>query len=176
MMMPDDEAFLVAEAREGSSRAFRLLMQKHHVAVRTFLRRFSGDWDEADDLAQEAFAAAWTQLRSFRRESSFRTWVTAIAYRKALMRIRTNKRIAERNSVMEQEEEAMEGSPGLRLDLERALARLSKDRRAVVSLCFGSGFTHEEAAEALGMALGTVKSHALRGREQLKAYFSGEAQ
>ena len=107
---------------------------------------------------------------------TFRTWVTAIAYRKALMRIRSNKRIAERNAAMEQEEEAAEGAPGLKLDLERALARLSKDRRAVVSLCFGSGLTHEEAAEALGMALGTVKSHALRGREQLKAYLSGEAQ
>lgn len=61
-----------------------------------------------------------------------------------------------------------------RLDLDRVMSALSPEQRAAVALCYGEGMSHAEAAEALGLPLGTVKSHVLRGRAKVLAGF-GEA-
>jgi RNA polymerase sigma-70 factor (ECF subfamily) len=55
------------------------------------------------------------------------------------------------------------------MDLERALQTLPAERRAAVVLCLANGFSHEDAALTLGMPLGTLKSHVLRGRQQLQS-------
>lgn len=166
------EAALVAAARAGSSQAFGVLVGRHQQAVRAFLRRFCGDWDAADDLAQEAMTAAWFQLAGFKGQASFRSWVCGIGYRKALTAGRSRSRALAR------EAGAPEPGPGvraheLRLDLERALAGLPEAQRAALALCLAAGFTHEEAAAALDLPLGTVKSHVLRGRERLKQMLGG---
>jgi RNA polymerase sigma factor (sigma-70 family) len=60
--------------------------------------------------------------------------------------------------------------PSDRLALNQALAQLPADQRAAVMLCLGCGLSHGEAAEVLGMPLGTVKSHVLRGRDRLREF------
>ena len=60
------------------------------------------------------------------------------------------------------------GDPLARLAVHQALAQLSTEQRAAVMLCLGCGLSHTEAAEALDMPLGTVKSHVLRGRDRLR--------
>ena len=80
-MTSDEEQRLVAAARRGDSRAFAALTDASQHAVRGFLRRYTGDWGDADDLAQEAFVTAWLTLDRFKGEASFRTWVTGIGYR-----------------------------------------------------------------------------------------------
>ena len=62
-----------------------------------------------------------------------------------------------------------------RLGLEQALADLSPDQKAAVVLCLGEGWTHGEAAAALGLPLGTVKSHVARGRDRLLAALQSQA-
>jgi RNA polymerase sigma-70 factor (ECF subfamily) len=57
-----------------------------------------------------------------------------------------------------------------RIDLERAIATLSAPERAALTLCFALGLSNTEAADALDMPLGTLKSHVLRGREKLKTF------
>jgi len=64
--------------------------------------------------------------------------------------------------------------PALRLTLERVLSDLGPEQRAAVLLCLAEGWTHPEAAEALGLPLGTIKSHVSRGRARLLAEL-GEA-
>ena len=81
--MNDDEAALVAAIRDGSEHAFNMLIDRHQRAVRAFLRRLLGNAAEADDIAQDTFVAAWTQVRSFRGETSVRSWLCGIAWRKA---------------------------------------------------------------------------------------------
>ena len=82
--MSEPDADLVAAARRGSQRAFQQLVERHQQAVRGFLRRACADPDDADDLAQETFLAAWSSLLLYRGGASLRSWLCAIAWKKSL--------------------------------------------------------------------------------------------
>ncbi len=165
------EGEFIRRAAEGDANAFAALVRMHQSRLRGFLRRMTrGDHALADDLAQEAFLAAHRKIASYRGEGSFAGWLYAIAYSRYLMEARRRKL----EPLGETEEPAPDSMPPatasvLRLDLESALARLAPPERAAITLCFALGMSHEEAATALAMPLGTVKSHVWRGREKLKA-------
>jgi len=166
----DLDAELVAQARRGSAQAFDRLVGKHQQAVRGFLRRVCGDWSDADDLAQDTFVAAWAGLGRFKGDASVRSWLCAIAYRKALSYRRSAGRGAARDGVFVQLQQISrpEGADADDcLALADALKGLPIEQRAAVSLCLAADFSHAEAAEALGMPLGTIKSHVARGRARL---------
>jgi RNA polymerase sigma factor (sigma-70 family) len=166
------ERALIERAKAGSTSAFSQLLDAHQQAVRTFLRRLCGPWAEADDLAQDVFVDAWLQLRRFDVNRSLRSWLFGIAYRKYLMSRRGFFRRRWREGATADGDGLVE-DPRLvsetRLDLSRALQTLPAPQRAAVALCLAGGYSHTEAAEALGMPLGTVKSLVLRGREKLLA-------
>jgi RNA polymerase sigma-70 factor (ECF subfamily) len=163
------DADLVEAARRGSDAAFERIVAHHQQAVRAFLRRIGGDAADADDLAQETFIAAWGELDRFRGQSTLRSWLCGIAYRKRLSQRRARRRSEARDARFI-EAEAM-GPAGARsddrLDLARAMAELPIEQRAAVSLCLAADFSHAEAAAALHLPLGTVKSHVTRGRAKL---------
>jgi RNA polymerase sigma-70 factor (ECF subfamily) len=169
--MESDDAALLAEIREGSDRAFNLLIDRHQQAVRGFLRRLLGSAADADDVAQETFLAAWQDAGGFRGGSSVRSWLCAIAWRKA----RSAQRSWFQRRAREQDWQAEGADSGLgesapvedRLAVKAALMALPIEQRAAVALCLAEGFSHAEAAEALGAPLGTVKSHVARGRARL---------
>lgn len=137
-----------------------------------FLRGVTAPAD-AEDVAQETFLAAWTYARSFKGLSSVRSWLLSIAWRKAKGQQRWSFRGRRRDTAYHHQELAVNdpfhsGDPADRLAVHQALAVLSTEQRAVVMLCLGCGLSHSEAAEALDMPLGTVKSHVLRGRDRLR--------
>ena len=176
--MNDDEAALVAAVRDGSDRAFNLLVDRHQRAVRAFLRRLLGNAAEADDIAQDTFLAAWTQIRSFRGETSVRSWLCAIAWRKAKGAQRSWVRRRARDTVHHQRASApaQAGSPiEDQLAVRQALLALPLEQRAAVTLCLVCGCSHSEASAIIGVALGTVKSHVSRGREQLRRALEGKS-
>lgn len=171
----DLDAGLVEAARRGSDLAFERIVQHHQQAVRAFLRRLGGDLDEADDLAQETFIAAWGALDRFRGQSSLRSWLCGIAYRKRLGQQRGRRRTEARDAAfLEVADPPPGGSSDDRLDLARAMAELPLEQRAAVSLCLAADFSHAEAAHALHLPLGTVKSHVARGRAKLLQALSRE--
>jgi RNA polymerase sigma-70 factor (ECF subfamily) len=161
------EAPLVRAARAGSQAAFGRLVERHQQGLRAFLRRAVGP--DADDIAQEALVAAWAGLPRLRDDEGFRSWLYGIAWRKALTHIRSAARTARRDHAWQEERDG-EGS-GLaaedRLALQAAMATLAPDQRAAVALCLADGWSHGEAADALGLPLGTIKSHVARGRDKL---------
>ncbi|MFC3070222.1 RNA polymerase sigma factor [Phenylobacterium soli] len=162
-----DEA-LVAAAQAGSSEAFSRLVDRHQQAVRAFLRRACGDWALADDLAQETFLAAWPRIDRLKAGASVRAWFCGIAYRKHLTVRRSAARDRLRDTAWEEgRESAQDAAPADKIALERAMADLPADQRACVALCLAADFSHAEAADALGLPLGTVKSHVARGRARL---------
>jgi RNA polymerase sigma-70 factor (ECF subfamily) len=168
--MNDDDVALVTAVGDGSELAFNQLVDRHQQAVRTFLRKLLVNDADADDLAQETFLAAWTHARSFRGEASVRAWLCGIAWRKAKGAQRSWARQRSRETAHHAQLSSPAGSGTAaedRLAIKRALAALPFEQRAAVTLCLICGFSHSEAAGILGAALGTVKSHVLRGRERL---------
>ncbi len=159
---------LAALAAAGDRRAFGELARRHGSAVRALLRRMGAEPALADDLAQDAFLAAFESIGEFRGEGAFVGWVKRIAARLYLKRW---KRRAELDPVEAEDRQTQSGGEGeaaSRLDLDGALASLSEAERLCVSLCYGAGLSHAEAAAALKAPLGTVKSHVKRGLDKLK--------
>ncbi|CAM3151893.1 RNA polymerase sigma factor [Asticcacaulis taihuensis] len=161
---------LIRRAREGSSDAFSRLVADHQQAVRAFVRRLCAQPDDADDLAQEAFVTAWAILHKLRDDVSFRTFVCGIAYRKALNdRRRLNRSGARDTEWFGLQEQSRPSTIDAKLSVQAALASLPLDQRAAISLCVAADYSHAEAAEILGLPLGTIKSHILKGRAKLNA-------
>jgi len=172
-----NDADLVRRARAGSDAAFGQLVARRQAAVRGFLRRMlgrSGGWAEADDLAQEVFLEAWRALPSLRSDAEFRPWLMGIAWRRAQDRTRGALRGAARDRSWL---DMIDRPAGLgaedRMALGDAMSALAPDVRACVALCLADGWSHGEAATALGLPLGTVKSHVARGRARLLKALGG---
>jgi RNA polymerase sigma-70 factor (ECF subfamily) len=97
----DDEAALVAAARDGSREALARLCRAHQAAVRAYTRSCVRDPDVGDDLAQETFVAAFRSLDGFRNAARFRTWVLGIARHRVQDHLRQTLRAASRGPVPE---------------------------------------------------------------------------
>jgi RNA polymerase sigma factor (sigma-70 family) len=160
---------LCAHAAGGERRAFGELARRHGSAVRYLLRRMGAQPAEADDVAQDAFLAAFERIAEFRGEGTFAGWVKKIAARLYLRRLQKERRMSAIAAEGGEDETQQAGDADHRIDLDEALKVLSAPERLCVSMCFGAGLSHGEAAEALNLPLGTVKSHVKRGLEKLRA-------
>jgi RNA polymerase sigma-70 factor (ECF subfamily) len=160
---------LAALAATGDRRAFGELVRRHGSGVRGLLRRMGAPAAEADDAAQDAFLAAFEGIAEYRGEGAFAGWVKRIAVRQYLRRLQREKRLASLAAESEEGADTVsQPDAGGRIDLDGALKTLSAPERLCVSMCYGAGLSHGEAAEALNLPLGTVKSHVKRGLEKLR--------
>jgi len=150
--------------------AFSELVRRHQSAVRGLLRQLTRtDVALADDLAQEAFLKAYKNIRSFRGEAKFSTWLYRIAYNCYREDARRRKELVGIDEAqLEAEQDPQTVDPALRQDLMQALRLLPLHERTAVLLCCQNGLSHDEAARVLDIPLGTVKTNVLRGREKLK--------
>ena len=163
--------------------AFSELVRRHQSAVRTTLRRLTaGNHALADDLAQETFMLAYRNLKSFRQEAQFSTWLYRIATNAFLADARKRKEelLGDRDQDLAAEEDEVGDRPGegassdhargasLRIDMDRALGVLSEAERAAIVQCYHNDLSHEEAAVVLNCPVGTVKTHILRAKAKLK--------
>jgi RNA polymerase sigma-70 factor (ECF subfamily) len=163
---------LAAQAAAGDRRAYGELVRRHGSAVRGLLRRLGADSAMADDLAQDAFMTGFEQVAEFRGEGTFGGWIKKIAARLYLKRVRREARLIFSDTIEPSEEISTRDASGdaaSRIDLDEALRSLSRGERLCVSLCYGADWSHGEAAEALSIPIGTVKSHVKRGLDKLRA-------
>lgn len=162
-----DERALVAQAvASHDAAAFAGLVRLHQGKLRAFLLRLTrGDRALSDDLAQETFLEAFRKIAQYRGDAKFASWLYSIAYSRLLMEARRRKLEA----IDDVPEQTLDTAPEIKLDLERAMARLSLAERAALTMCFAYGYSHEEAAKILNLPLGTLKSHVTRGRDRLEA-------
>jgi RNA polymerase sigma factor (sigma-70 family) len=183
---PDvSDAQLIARCLVGDDRhAFAELVKRHQSAVRACLRKLTiGNHALADDLAQDTFVLAWRNLKSFRQEARFSTWLYRIATNcwLAQARKRQEELLGDRDDDVadaDADADAADSSRSweadhaasstMKIDLERAMALLSDAERAAIVQCYHNDLTHEEAAYVLGCPVGTVKTHVLRGKAKLK--------
>ncbi|MBS0320534.1 MAG: sigma-70 family RNA polymerase sigma factor [Proteobacteria bacterium] len=164
--------------------AFGELVRRYQSVVRATLRRLTlGNDALADDLAQETFVLAWRNLKGFRQEARFSTWLHRIATNCWLAHARKRKEelLGDHGAgdVHDEDDDAVAAGHGgfvadgsrasaLKLDLARAMRRLSDAERAALVQCYDNDLTHEEAAYVLGCPVGTLKTHVLRARQKLK--------
>lgn len=165
------DADLVARVLlEDDHHAFSELVRRHQSAVRGLLRQLTRtDTALADDLAQETFLKAFKNIRSFRGEAKFSTWLYRIAYNTFREDARKRKELVGIDETqLEAEQDPNTVDPALRQDLMQALKLLPLHERSAVLLCCQNGLSHDEASRVLDIPLGTVKTNVLRGREKLK--------
>lgn len=169
-----DQALVTRVLLGNDGRAFEQLLRRHQGLVRAQLRRLlHGDEAMADDLAQETFLLAWRKLGQFRSDARFATWLYRIAYSCFLQAYR--KKVWPSGSGDDSEAELLPAPThtiDLQMDLERAMQRLSGAEQTVLLHCVQLGLSHEEAAYVLAMPLGTVKTHATRGKAKLKTWLA----
>lgn len=178
-----DEQLIARVVVQDDRHAFSELVRRYQSGVRATLRRLTaGNHALADDLAQETFLAAYRNLRSFRQEARFSTWLYRIATNAFLAEARKRREelLGDRDGDLadDGDDDARDAAPGtgdhargaaLHVDMERALAALSAAERAAIVQCYHNDLSHEEAAYVLGCPVGTVKTHILRGKQKLKA-------
>ena len=159
----DEDWALNQRVAGGDRAAFQLLVLRHEGRLRAFLARAAGC--DADDLAQEAFVRAWQRAGDYRGQGSYAAWIMGIGWRLFLDQRRTARR-REALSAGDDASAATDPRPAsdASIDADRLLASLSPQERAALTLCFGHGWSHGEAAEIMGVPLGTLKSLVLRGR------------
>ncbi len=168
----DRVAALLAIA--GDDGAFERLVRRHQSWLRAFLRRVCGNAAQADDLAQIAFLKAWKSIASLRNADTFKAWLRRIALNAAMDAMRGADPWSE--ALLDDEELAAPSSAmgvetaAERLDLERAMMKLSFAARTCVLLHLGEGMSHSEIAGETGMPLGTVKSHIARALPLLRSW------
>jgi RNA polymerase sigma factor (sigma-70 family) len=165
------DADLVARVLvDDDQHAFGELVRRHQSSIRGLLRNLTrNDLALADDLAQEAFIRAYKNIRSFRGEARFSTWLYRIAYNCFREDARRKKELVGIDESQWQSKiDPHTIDPGLKHDLMHALNLLPLHERTAVVLCCQNGLSHDEAARVLDIPLGTVKTNVLRGREKLK--------
>jgi len=188
----ENESDLIAQARSGSHEAFSTLVNQYDRNIYRLAMNITGNREDAEDVLQEAFLKAYTNLDRFQGNSRFYTWLVRIAVNEALMKLR--KRRGDRtvsldepvttddNDIVPREIQDWDENPEqryanteLQTILNEAIASLEPQFRMVVVLRDVEQLSTEEAAELLGLSVPAVKSRLLRGRlklrERLNKYF-----
>ena len=172
--MLTDISLVMQVAVAGNKRAFDELVRRYQSPVRRFfLHQTLGDSQLSDDLAQDTFIKAYTNITSFRGLASFQTWLMRIAYN--VFYDYTRKMKNERNADMPNDRAAANSSlftlhSSLKIDLYTALAQLKPDERTCITLQLIDGYDIRQVSKITGLKEGTVKSHLSRGKEKLANY------
>jgi RNA polymerase sigma factor (sigma-70 family) len=182
------EGDLVRRAREGDLSAYDELVKRYQERIYATVYHMTGNHEDANDLAQEAFIKAFAALKSFKGGSSFYTWLYRIAVNKTInfLKQRKNKYHLSLNDLDFNAEHDPDlvalvshktplrdaGLSELQKKLNEALLKLSEPHRMVVVLHDVQGQSHDEIAEVMGCNIGTVRSRLFYARQQLQGYLT----
>jgi RNA polymerase sigma-70 factor (ECF subfamily) len=183
------DELLVERAKRGDVQAFEQLISQYEKKVFNTAYRLTGNYEDAADVAQEAFLRAYSSIPEFRGDSSFATWLFRIVHNACLDELRKRKRqrassldetVAGEDGEMDRQLAVADASDGPEQALERvevqrtvqeSISALDEEYRIVVVMRDIQGYSYNEIAAALGINLGTVKSRLNRARNALKEMF-----
>ncbi|TDA68900.1 MAG: sigma-70 family RNA polymerase sigma factor [Clostridia bacterium] len=182
MSLSDED--LVERVKAGEAAAFEALVIRYQKALFNLAYRYTGNREDASDLAQEIFIRAYQSMPGFRQEATFRTWLYQIATnlcrdnrrrRSGRPSISLDEVIATEQGEVDRELEDWSQSPEAlvesRLDseaIQKLLNELPREYRLAVILRDIEGFTYDEIASILRCSKGTVRSRLNRGRHLLQ--------
>ena len=179
-----DEMALVRAAKGGDDSAFEELVRRYDRNVFRIAQHITQNREDAEDVVQDAFLKAYTNLQQFQEQSKFYTWLVRIAVNEALMKLRRRRpeRMVSLDEDIKTEDDSVprevaDWSPNpeqnynqaeLREILSRTIQGLPPGFRTVFILRDVEGLSTEETAEALELSIPAVKSRLLRARLQLR--------
>jgi RNA polymerase sigma-70 factor (ECF subfamily) len=183
------DATLLAAVGERDLDAMRALYDRHAGWLAVRLGRRCNDPDTVADAVQDTFVAVWQKPKGFRGDGDVAAWLWGIAIRRLLSRLRSRRDLAgaaglELAGLWSAGTASAGAAPGsgpvpaaedqvlLSVeygDIGQALARLSPEMRAVIQAVVLDGLTAKEAAQLLGMPVGSVKTRLSRGKAHLRA-------
>jgi RNA polymerase sigma-70 factor, ECF subfamily len=163
---------LVAAFRDGDAAAFEALYRQLVRGIYALTLRLTSRVAEAEELTQEVFVRAWEARATFASPGHLQNWLRRVSVNVWINRLRRQRHVTlDDEAVVAAHAAALSspaGAPGVRLDLERALALLSPRLRAVVLLFDLYGLDHGEIAELMGMTPGASKVQLHRARRRLR--------
>ena len=189
----DEDDALVLRCQQGDTDAFEALVIRHQKKMINIAYRMTDNYHDACDIVQDAFIAAYREIRGFQGKSRFSTWLSTITMNLARNRLKQVKTERERQgfsldapvrtengemlielpshtpSVLEQLEKR-----DLQRSVQECISALEEDFKAVVVLRDMQGYAYDEISGMLGTAIGTVKSRLFRAREMLKNCLKGK--
>ena len=174
-----EERRLVESAAQGSAAAFERLYRLHAGKVYGLCLRMTGHRETAEDCTQETFVQAWRNLPRFEARSGFGTWLHRVAVNAVLAQARRRvERVGAGGSIEDEIGETLAdgtvGDTGAGMDVEAAIAGLPTGARHVLVLVGVYGYSHEETAAMLGVAVGTCKAQLHRARQLLGQRLAAE--
>jgi RNA polymerase sigma-70 factor (ECF subfamily) len=183
----DEDLEYVVLCQKGDTDAFEVLVERHQKKMLNFAFRMMGDYDEACDVTQEAFLAAFKSIKKFKAEAKFSTWLYRIVVNYSKNRLKQLRNIARREgvSIDDSGEIKKEGAlcqtsandtnPGAQMEkrereaqVQKCITSLDEEYREVLVLRDIQGFSYEEIRDILKIPDGTVKSRLSRARSALK--------
>lgn len=168
----DDDYSIIRQFIEGDNSAFQILVKRHKEKVRNIIYLTMNNNALVDDIAQDVFITIYRNLKNFRFESQFTTWLYRITVNKCkdyLRRMNVRKIFSPLDEGVEVSEYS---SPVENRDVSKivteAISKLPVKLRMPLILKDIEGFSYQEISETLNCEMGTVKSRIFRGREKLK--------
>jgi RNA polymerase sigma-70 factor (ECF subfamily) len=183
----DDDAGRVSSCKKGDLAAFEQLVRKYEKRMFNIAFRITGNYEDACEMVQDAFVAAYRGISSFRRDAKFSTWLTTITVNLARNRLKQiqGKRMHEKFSL---ENPLPTADGGMTLDppatdppvheilekrdmqskVEDCINKLEPDFKEVLVLRDMQDFSYEEISAILRVQIGTVKSRLFRARQAVK--------
>jgi len=173
----EDQAGLIALAKQGNGRAFERLALAEERALYRHAARIVGPGADAEDVVQDALISAWKSMRSF-EGTNFRAWLFRIVTNRALDRVRARRRRPELPLDPPEDDDISWAEPAAQgpdladiasgrealAVVEQALTNVPEEQRAALLLRDVEGFAYEEIALMTGVEVGTVKSRIHRAR------------
>lgn len=183
----DDDLSYVTACQKGDPEAFSVLVGRHSKKMLNIAYRMLGDYDEACDVTQEAFLAAFRAIDRFKAEAKFSTWLYRIVINHTKNRLKQRQSLVEREGVSLDDPEPghggyavchtgpCDGDPGellerreLEAQVQKCISALEGDYREVLVMRDIQGFAYDEIRDILQIPDGTVKSRLSRARLAMK--------
>jgi RNA polymerase sigma-70 factor (ECF subfamily) len=183
--MNEPEAQIMADVAKGDLAAFRTIVELHHKPLISFIARFTGDRDSAEDVAQEVFLRVFKAAKDYKPQAKFRTWLFTIATNLCLNELRDNKnspKLVDVSDLHEQEypviasaafspQKAAENAE-LSSAVRKAIQNLPENQRIAILLRQYNDFSYNEISKIMGLSTSAVESLIQRARQSLKKSLS----
>mgnify|MGYP001258631114 FL=1 len=180
----DSDSLLIEKAKKGNEGAFNFLMNKYYPRVYASLFSFTKSKEDSEDLAQQTFIKVWQQIKSFRGDSAFFTWVYRIAINLAKNYVASSGYKKQKvNSSIDQLEIDISSSGNIESmlihtqsidDIKDFINSMPEALKTAFTLRESEGKSYEEISIITETPIGTVRSRIFRARESIVDYMKKE--